>query len=518
MSSGPIPTPPLFKKPTLSMARSFQAAAASVPSSANTSFNSTVFSSQETAATDNTSFTSYDGANDNRDNAVREPKWRTRTSSTTIGGSLTDHDLMRATSRLDRSYSGSEVVEQDIQRDLNQVFSQGSSGQSRSTLGSIDEDDLLNASCEVESKHVKPGSVASPIVPDATVPAVGISMTASFPPPPPPQGKSKDQSRTISASESPSKLSHHVRNLPTQNLFVPPLPRELKGIPYHILFICQRLAIDFAISMRDVVQGMDVPTVSSDPDAFWEFIANNPKTSQVKLRESSRVWQAAKRDFDGYTFKGNITLNTGFKGPLLCFKLLPVHADKSCRLQRMFGSDRFLYLQSPKFDSSKTGLLNAEQMQQVQQCQWQEWQLAEHFFLGRKWRVFHIEDLKRGKTTRRKDVVHDKRIVLFATEGCGIERPCSIGSMLNQFLPFAANKNQGFCKAFARIDLGLSRTIPTLRFESDQMQHVGDQLATPDQEDTQFNDQALRWPQVPDGTVMNDGCSIISVGAALEIW
>jgi hypothetical protein len=205
---------------------------------------------------------------------------------------------MRATSRLDRSYSGSEVVEQDIQRDLNQVFSQGSSGQSRSTLGSIDEDDLLNASCEAESKHVKPGSVASPIVPDATVPAVGISMTASFPPPPPPQGKSKDQSRTISASESPSKLSHHVRNLPTQNLFVPPLPRELEGIPYHILFICQRLAIDFAISMRDVVQGMDVPTVSSDPDAFWEFIANNPKTSQVKLRESSRVWQAAKRDFD----------------------------------------------------------------------------------------------------------------------------------------------------------------------------------------------------------------------------
>jgi hypothetical protein len=346
-----------------------------------------------------------------------------------------------------------------------------------------------------------------------------MAATASFSPSPPPQGKSKDQSRTTTASESPTKLPHYVRNMASQNLFVPTLPVDLEGIPYFLLFICQRIATNCSttLQLQKVLQGMDVRTVSSDPEAFWRFIELNTNIPHVKLRESSRLWQASKRQFDGYTFKGNITLNTGLEGPLLSLKLLPVQADKSCRLQRMFGSDRFLYLNSPLFNSSKSARLVAADMQQVR-SQWLKWLLAEHSFLGRKWRAFHIEDVKRAKTTRRKDVVHDKRIVLFATEGCGIERPCSIGSMLNQFLPFATNENQGFCKAFTRIDLGLSRTIPTIVFESDQLQHVGDQLATPDQEDTQFNDQTLRWLQFPDGTVMNDGCSIISVGAALEIW
>jgi hypothetical protein len=426
-----------------------------------------------------------------------------RKSSTTLG-SLDDYDRVHAESHLE---SGSEVFEQDIQKDLNEVFSQGSSG--RETFGPIDEEGLHNASCEVESKQAKPGSAMSPVIQGLTVPAVDMSTTASFPPP--------TRTEATTAAPSPSKVPYDVRNIPSQNLFVSPLAGGSNNIPYHVLFMSQRIAIDTCTSLDKIVRGMDVFTDCSDSEAFWSFIDNNPDVPHVKLRESGRVWKASKRQYDGYTFKGNITLNTGHKGPLLCLKLLPVQADKSCRLQRMFGSDRFLYLNAPLFNSSKSARLNTDGMQQIQN-QWQKWLLTEHSFLGRSWRVFHVEDLKRGKNIRFKDVVHDKRIVLFATGGCGIEQPFSIGSMLDQFLPFATNLFQGFCKAFARYDLGLSRTIPTICFDVSHIERINDLLATQDQEDTRFNDSSLQWQPFPDGTVMNDGCSVISVGAGLQIW
>ena len=78
--------PSVFKKPSLEMARSFNALPAS-QSTVNTSFN-TVSSSQQTGAdTANTSFTS-----DGHATEVPHP-FMTRTSSTTLG-SLEDGDLL----------------------------------------------------------------------------------------------------------------------------------------------------------------------------------------------------------------------------------------------------------------------------------------------------------------------------------------------------------------------------------------------------------------------------------------
>ncbi|KAG9191956.1 hypothetical protein G6011_10690 [Alternaria panax] len=511
-TSSPI-APPQFKKPTLKMARSFQFVP-SGSSSVNTSFSNTAFSSQETAATTNTSFTSHDGVSDFQEMNLLKPRL-TRTSSTTMG-SLDDRDLYQAMSR-----SGSEVCEQDIQRDLNENFPQGSSGQSRSTFGSIDEDGLLEASFGVEDRQNKPEETPDgrhgnfKVPPDLNVSDQQARASAStmflF------NGVSNDQGQTSPGMQSPSKMPYEVRNLPNQNLFVEKLPRTLEHMPYHILFICQRLAIEYSVPLQHLVRGMNAYTISSDSETFWRFIEEHHDVPSVKVRESSRLWQAAKRKFDGYTFKGHISFSLKDTGPIVYLTLLPVQADKSCRLQRMFGSDRFLYLLAPVFNSSKTNRFNADQVQQVR-SQWQAWLLTEHSFLGRKWRVFHIEDLKKSKTSRRKDVVHDKRIVLFATEGCGIEQPCSVGQMMHQFLPFDANRNQGFCKAFARIELGLSRTIPTLCFDTRQIIHVRDDFATTDPEDIRFNDPKLQWQAFPNNTVMNDGCSIISVGAALVIW
>jgi hypothetical protein len=511
--SSPIAPPQFeqFKKPTLDMARSFQQMN-SVSSSVNTSFNNTTFSSQETVNTTNTSFTSHDNIREFQENTFSKPQLK-RTISTTMG-SLDDCELHQA-----MSHTESEVLEQNIQQKLNETFSQGSSGQSRSTYGSVDDDGLLEASSELEGQNrLRLSSSRKAGAPEDSAVTGGRNQQSCALPAGrfPPNEVSNGRGKASATMLSPSKIPHEIRDLPCQNLFVDPAPRTLERIPYHILFICQRLAIKHSIPLLDLLSGMNVFTMSSDAEAFWSLIEKHPKIPPVKLRESSRLWQAAKRRFDGYTFRGHINLNPKRTGPIMNLTLLPVQPDRSCRLERMFGSDRFLYLYTPIFDFSETKRFSGVHLQQLR-SQFQEWILTEHHFLNRKWRVFHIEDVKRPKTARPKDVVHDKRIVLFATEGCDIEL-CSLGQMFERVLPFHLNKDQGFCKALSRIELVLSRTTSTLCFKASQIIHVDDDLATNDPEDTVYNDLRLKWPVVPNGAVMNDGCSVISVGAALAIW
>jgi hypothetical protein len=128
-----------------------------------------------------------------------------------------------------------------------------------------------------------------------------------------------------------------------------------------------------------------------------------------------------------------------------------------------------------------------------------------------------IAPVKNSKIKTRHDATHDKKVVLFATSGYDIEA-IPVGVMLNWFLPFARNDYQSFCKIFARFDLALSRTVPTLVFKPSQIKRVPDIISNGEQENADFNDPGLHWQMVPDGQVMNDGCALISVAAAQEIW
>ncbi|KAJ4373336.1 hypothetical protein N0V83_003630 [Neocucurbitaria cava] len=520
-----ITTPPLFKKPSREMAPSFQTAG-SGKTSANTSFNESATSSQNTNATTNTSFTSYDGSTDVRDSKM------TRTSSLTIG-SLDDDDMLNATSHSEREAFGWDKQE--------------SSSQNRSTFGSIDEDGLQDVllQLEGETKPISsPVAKRGPVVPvESGIPrnhrlGSSMSVTASFPsdgastatissnksllrprsssvdmpPPKKPQGP-------VSPVVSPVKEAHYIRGLPDQNLFVDEAPQALKGVPYFILFICQRLVAAAYISLQDLTKHMDLAAACSSSEAFWTSIRNhpNPKIALQKPQEHSRIWQAARRRrFDGYTFKGRIDFNLKSSGQVFNLSLQPVHAEDSCRFQRKFDSDRFLYLTAPVFDYKKTNRFDELRMKQIE-LRWKEWLQKEHVFLGRKWSVVHVEPTKRDKG-KRKETTHDKRLVLFATKGWGIDTPCDIGSMLNWFLPFQKNQGQSFCKAYARLDLGLSRTVPTLVFQPSQIIRVRDKLANGERENSIFNDEKLHFESIPEDQVMNDGSSVMSVGAAQKIW
>ncbi|EUC45506.1 hypothetical protein COCMIDRAFT_95359 [Bipolaris oryzae ATCC 44560] len=481
-----------FKIPTIDMAPSLRPD--SGPTSANTSFNNSIFSSQETANTAATSFASSNGDTNAYGQSSPRLKTTNRTSSTTID-SLDDASLILAEMQSASFPQSDRVCEQDIQIDLNKSFSQDSNGQSRSTFGSVDDEELVKVAAVVEKKQDRPGP--------------GVCLQ--------PSGVTTNHQQHDSSTD---KMPYHIRDIPKQSLFVEVLPVELKNIPYHVLFICLRIALEYSVQLRTIVDVVDDPNILTDPQTFWHSIDCHFKSlgrPTVKSRDPNRLWQAVNREKDGFTFKGKLSFSSRRADSIMCLRLLPIQEEKSCRLQRMFGSDRFLYLDLPEFNSSKTNGVVYDDMVKIKK-KWQEWLLTEHSFLGRKWRVFHIDNLKRKDKSRRENMLHDKRIILFATEGAGIKQPYTVGEMLNKFLPIDLNKNQNFCKAFARIDLGLSRTIPTLCFDTEEIRHVDDKTSTDDPEDTQFNDTTLDWPSFPGRTVMDDGCCVMSVGAAKKIW
>ncbi|EMD58693.1 hypothetical protein COCSADRAFT_194603 [Bipolaris sorokiniana ND90Pr] len=464
------------------------------PSSANTSFDNNTFSSQETANTAATSFTSYNGDTDVHGQYSPRLKTINRRCSTTLG-SWDDNSSIQAEKQSAMSTQNDRVCEHDIQIDLNRSFSQDSNGKSRSTFGSVDDEKFAKVAAKVENKQ------------DRSDPVACLE----------PSGVASNQKQHDSSTD---KMPYDIRDIPKQSLFVEMLPMELEDIPYYVLFICLRIALEYSVRLRSITDVVDDPNIFTDPQTFWHSIDCHFKSlgrSIVKSRDPNHLWQAVNREMDGFTFKGKLTFSSRRAESIMCLKLLPIQEEKSCRLQRMFGSDRFLYLDLPEFNSSKIDGFTNDDMVKIRK-KWQEWLLTEHSFLGRKWRVFHVDTIKRKHKSHREDMLHDKRIILFATEGAGIEQPYTVGGMLNKFLPVDLNKNQNFCKAFARIDLGLSRTTPTLCFSTEQIRHVDDKTSTDDPEDTQFNDTTLDWPPFPDGTVMDDGCCVMSVGAAKKIW
>ncbi|KAH7389891.1 RNA dependent RNA polymerase-domain-containing protein [Pyrenochaeta sp. MPI-SDFR-AT-0127] len=486
-----IPTPPLFKKPSLEMARPSQAAA-SATSSVNTSFNDTTAPTQEVNVnTANTSFTSYDGM---PDSDITYPRL-TRTSSTILN-SLDSYDFLGITAKEDGLRDNSYSMEGEAVPEF----------ASDSKSGSV----------------LAPPSPSSRVSAATLTPQKLIQRTRGSPVDMSPLKNNLESPRSSTQLNSPSRMAYYIRELPSQNLFVDKrlfverISDEASSIPYFLLFICCRLSISNGIPLDQLMLSMDTDRARSDPDIFWSTLGSYIRSEP---RDSSQVWAAGKKSFDGYTFKGKITFDGMLATSPSVFKLrlMPIEQERSCLFQRMFGSDRFLYLTFPSFSEDKTNRFTGAQMQQIEE-KWKVWILQTQLFLGRKWRVFHIETIEKKNKARKFDG-SDKRVILFATEGVGIEKPISVGEMINDFIDLVRNRELGFCKAIARLDLGLSRTVPTLVFKPSQIKFIRDTYSNDIPEASEFNDPALYWgEQCKTKKEMNDGCARISVAAALKIW
>ena len=335
---------------------------------------------------------------------------------------------------------------------------------------------------------------------------------------------------------SPSKRSgvqYQVRDIPRQGLAIHEMPQGMRDAPFIVRWECFRIALESKVRPEDIMSEYDPDY--GDYDKFWEAVLKIPACSKLRRRESRKAWSAAEKDFEGYTFKGKLTFNADKNGSLFNLRLDTLQSLPSCRFQRAFGADRFLYLSVPSFLKLPPHITG--QTQHVLQG-FQEWMLQEQTFLGRKWRVYFVDPKSDKKSTNRPEGAFGLKIVLFATSGCDIlpksdhskglrnhmyhslKPELTIYEIINWFIPLKLNAGMTFCKAYSRLELGHSKTTPGLLFRPSQLREGLSIDADGIQEDTQFNDPNIQWDENynPTNPVMNDGCSRISVGAVREIW
>lgn len=480
-----------------------------------------IWSSLETTTQPNTAATSFTS---DASGSWKPPRpWQTmsRTTSTTIG-SLDENEAVRVSQKFEETVHGlDELSQQACSTDYESL-----------NTGDYMDVDLPTSSLPTVSQITPRGSqrgsqretlleASSQTLPES------VSQSRRRPNPkvrlpsrePPPREDSVQSPTKVPEEVLPSKtgVSYKIRNIPEENLFVPEIPLGLGHFPYFLLFICLRVSIEHKIDLGSLLSYLHPNVASMNTDGFWEALNNYPAiTEHIGARERKSLWSAVDQRFDGYVFKGKVRFESRSEKSVFGLDLLPVVTEKSCRFERVFGSDRFLYLTFPTFESSKAMGYNKQEQSHIQQY-WLQWFNTEHSFLGRKWRAFHAEPSKK-KGSKKDDNSEGIRVILFATEGIGISQKLSVGEMVNWFISFANNQHEAICKAFARLDLGLSRTVPTLVFRPSQVRYISDTIADGTPEDVRYNDPTFLWPKIETKEVMNDGCAQMSFGAAKMIW
>ena len=340
----------------------------------------------------------------------------------------------------------------------------------------------------------------------------------------------------VDTTNASNLVQHQVRDLPYQDLFEPDTQGALKDASMRIRYECTRLASHYRYPLKRI----DSHEIAAFEDYQYlrrYFVKHaDHNVHHPPEMVSSLDWKAAGDDFAGISLKGKLSFRPTNVGPLFQLQLKSLREDRSCRFQRAFGGDRFLYLTVPALTASVLPPHLKGQLGNIQ-LNYEEWLRSEKRFLGCTWATLLVE--KRTKKPRRflhDDDVGGQSVVLFATEvarrsalgsftgkekhKCLTQSTISVDDVINWFLPTRENVGQLQCKMYARLELGFSKTLPTLTFRPSQIREVPDILADGTTECTIFLEKGQRLrenfdPEAP--KVMNDGCSRLSVGAARQI-
>ncbi|KAF2395987.1 hypothetical protein EJ06DRAFT_252729 [Trichodelitschia bisporula] len=359
-----------------------------------------------------------------------------------------------------------------------------------------------------------------------------LLVSAVPPPPPPPFDFRREVTPVAPVPEqtpSPQKRTKHVqvRDFPSQGLcFDDPQTPQTAYISTRVRLELTRLALHNKVALAKLLPG-----APGDMDTYakmWQFLEGKAESFGLKLPQkgNARAYEQAKPgQFEGVTLKGKMSF-AGEKGPLCELTVDAIELEKSCRFQRAFGCDRFFYLLVPQFDQPPERLKS--QRQNLKEA-FLEWLHGRRYILGRTWEAVHVEVYKNSKVSKfgpaTPKMKYGYRVVLFATKGPGLQNK-SVDDLVNWFMPLDRNLHLPFTKAFARLELGFSRTTPTIVFDkpAGQVRDVPDIMASyaiPEARD--FDDPNLDWSPIYGSrdikqVSMNDGCSRISLGACRLIW
>ena len=169
---------------------------------------------------------------------------------------------------------------------------------------------------------------------------------------------------------------------------------------------------------------------------------------------SAAAWSAAQAGFKNISLRAKVKFNMVKNGPLFKLCLEPLQLETSCRFQRKFGGDRFLYLEFPAFTDGSIPQHVKDQSEHLK-ARFLQWLKVEKSFLGRKWQAFHYST-KSKRSALKKTQSKSQRVVLFATEGYDISA-VTINKLINWFICLedgSPNMRLPYCKAYSRLDLG----------------------------------------------------------------
>lgn len=272
-----------------------------------------------------------------------------------------------------------------------------------------------------------------------------------------------------------STTTFHGLFLPA-NAFIVPVPTlRLETQSFKMTYEISRVALHWKISPSILFSYIKVDT--DDYGRLWTALNVYAQKHGKTLPEQSNIqaWKGAEGP--GIALTGELSYCEKPGGAVFSYHLNPLKLEKSHRLARKYGADRFIILGIPGLSPQDLPSYLKKDMDVVR-SRILDWLVhIRHSLLGRKWKAFFVKQKPSTKSHRRdqqdsKNIRH--RIYLFAEDGEGFitreaaakmfgsgpklaHKVLTINEMLDWVLPSSKNKEQSILKLFARLALGKSR-------------------------------------------------------------
>jgi hypothetical protein len=221
---------------------------------------------------------------------------------------------------------------------------------------------------------------------------------------------------TINTIGEPDRVQFQVRNLSNAGLFVADSQGALEHASMRVRFECIRLSSHYMCNL-DQISAREIHSFEDYECLRAHFEKNGDRNTLKPEMVDPLAWKHAGEGFGGVSLKGKLIFNSKDADQVFKLHLEPLQMEQSCRFQRAFGGDRFLYLSVPSLTYSKLPSHLKRQMNNIQSG-YKELLRMEKRFLGCKWETFLIERKQRNKLERffNKDKFGGHALVLFATQ------------------------------------------------------------------------------------------------------
>ncbi|KAG2195244.1 hypothetical protein INT47_007973 [Mucor saturninus] len=247
---------------------------------------------------------------------------------------------------------------------------------------------------------------------------------------------------------------------------------KLNGLAYTCMERCPENVYAYIARMKKEAEqaaSTPNPTTPITPKQVMTMSPVSPSPSITTTAPTAAAKKESKLKNRMIHFSGMIQFKVLSSPPTITLRAPKVEASN--RLFRKFGHDRFLELKLAKSSSP---------------------------FLIRKHKDYFLKSFLLMHRTFRFLFVKDDTVILFATEGIGLE-PMSIQQVIDWHMPITENWTMTMSKYASRMSLGYSSSIPTLVFKPDEIRYVDDIYVN-----GVTSDETL---------CMTDGCGIISPSA-----